>query len=321
MIRPFLISVGLLVALPLGAQVDPILSNLGPRPNGDVEFQLLAPAGASYQVDMASELGRWSPFLTLTGAANGTNIVADSGAPYAGARLYRAVPLTGASVLTGDHWQTPDGDVVIHPVNHASFVLQWNGRMIYNDPVGGATPYKSFPKADLILISHDHSDHFSPSSLNSVTNAGTRIIAPAAVYAQMSAALKALTLPLANGSRTDVLGVGIEAIPAYNSYHIKGTGNGYVVTMGGRRLYISGDTGNIPDMRALTDIDVAFVCMNLPWTMSVNDATAAVRAFQPRVVYPYHFKDPSSGNSANLVQFRQKVGTDLGIEVRVRKWY
>ena len=106
----------------------------------------------------------------------------------------------------------------------------------------------------------------------------------------MSAALKALTLPLANGSRTDVLGVGIEAIPAYNSYHIKGTGNGYVVTMGGRRLYISGDTGNIPDMRALTDIDVAFVCMNLPWTMSVNDATAAVRAFQPRVVYPYHFK-------------------------------
>ncbi|MBL9174257.1 MAG: MBL fold metallo-hydrolase [Verrucomicrobiales bacterium] len=318
--RHFLLSVLMLGCLRLGAQVDPVLANLGPQPNGDVEFQLLGPGGASYQVDVASELGRWSPFRTLTGAANGTNLVADSGAPYAGLRWYRAMPVTGESVLTGDHWPTPAGDVVIHPVNHASFVLQWNGRMIYNDPVGGSTPYKTFPKADLILVSHDHGDHFNATTLNSVTNPGTRIIAPAAVYAQMSAALKAITIPLANGGTTNVLDLGIEAIPAYNGNHPKGVGNGYVVTVGGRRMFMSGDTGNIPEMRALKDIDVAFVCMNLPFTMSITDAATAVRAFAPRVVYPYHFRD-SSGALANLTQFRQKVGTDLGIEVRVRKWY
>lgn len=320
MIRQLLLPILLLGCPRLGAQVDPILANLGPRPNGDVEFQLLAPGGAPYQVEIASELGRWNPFLTLTGAANGTNTVADSGAPYAGTRLYRAVPVTGESVLTGDHWQTPAGNVVIHPVNHSSFVLQWNGRMIYNDPVGGAAPYRTFPKADLILVSHDHGDHFSAPTLNSVTNSGTRIVAPAAVYAQMSPALKAITIPLANGGTTNVLDLGIAAIPAYNSNHPKGVGNGYVLTVGGRRMFMSGDTGNIPEMRALTDIDIAFVCMNLPFTMSIADAANAVRTFRPLVVYPYHFRD-SSGSLANLIQFRQKVGTDLGIEVRVRKWY
>ena len=320
MIRPVLFPALLLTCLPLGAQVDPILANLGPRPNGDVEFQLIAPGGVPYQVEVASEIGTWNPFRTLTGAANGTNTVADSGAPYSNTRLYRASAASEASVLTGDHWITPAGDVVIHPVNHASFVLQWNGRMIYNDPVGGAAPYSSFPKADLILISHGHPDHFSAPSLNSVTNSGTRIIAPAAVFAQMSATLKAITIPLANGESTNVLNLGVEAIPAYNSNHPKGVGNGYVVMVGGRRMFMSGDTGNIPEMRALTDIDVAFVCMNLPFTMSITDAATAVRAFQPRVVYPYHFRD-SSGSLANLTQFREKVGIDLGIEVRVRKWY
>lgn len=320
MTRPLPLVALVLAFLRLDAQTDPILANLGPRPNGDVEFQLIAPGGVPYQVEVSTEIGTWGPFLTLTGAANGTNTVADSGAPYAGTRLYRASAASEPTALTGDHWVTPAGDVVIHPVNHASFVMQWNGRMIYNDPVGGAAPYKSFPKADLILVSHDHSDHFSASSLNSVTNSGTRIIAPAAVYGQMSAALKAITIPLANGGITHILDLAIEAIPAYNSNHPKGVGNGYVLTVGGRRMFMSGDTGNIPEMRALTEIDIAFVCMNLPFTMSITDAATAVRAFRPRVVYPYHFRD-SSGSLANLTQFRQKVGTDLGIEVRVRKWY
>jgi len=104
-------------------------------------------------------------------------------------------------------------------------------------------------------------------------------------------------------------------VPAYNSNHPKGRGNGYVLTIGGKRIYMSGDTGDIPETRALQDIDVSFVCMNLPFTMSVDQASDVVRAFRPKVVYPYHY------SQSNVNSFKQKVGTDLGVEVRLRKWY
>ena len=109
-------------------------------------------------------------------------------------------------------------------------------------------------------------------------------------------------------------------MPAYNANHPKGSGNGYLVTLGGKRLYVSGDTGDIAEMRALADIDVAFVCMNVPYTMTVAQAVSAVREFQPRIVYPYHYRN--QGNALSDVDsFKRQVGTDLGIEVRLRKWY
>jgi L-ascorbate metabolism protein UlaG (beta-lactamase superfamily) len=116
------------------------------------------------------------------------------------------------------------------------------------------------------------------------------------------------------------MGMTIEAVPAYNDNHPRGNGNGYVVTIGGKRIYISGDTGNTPEMRALPNIDVAFLCVNLPFTMSVTDAAGALRAFRPRVVYPYHYRN-SGGTFSDLEALRQMIGTDLGIELRARRWY
>jgi L-ascorbate metabolism protein UlaG (beta-lactamase superfamily) len=193
--------------------------------------------------------------------------------------------------------------------------MSWNGRTIYNDPVGGAAPFQGLPRADLILVSHSHGDHFDVSTLNAVKGSNAVIVAPQAVFNSMSAALKSLTTVLTNGAITNIMGLTIDAVPAYNSNHPKGSGNGYVLTIGGKRIYMSGDTGDIPEMRALQDIDVSFVCMNLPFTMSVDQASDVVRAFRPKVVYPYHY------SQSNVNSFKQQVGTDLGVEVRLRKWY
>jgi L-ascorbate metabolism protein UlaG (beta-lactamase superfamily) len=192
--------------------------------------------------------------------------------------------------------------------------------MIYNDPVAAAGPYTSFPKADLILVSHTHTDHFSTSTINDVRGSNVVIIAPRAATNGMSSTLLSQTITLTNGQSIDVLGLHIDAVPAYNGFHPQGTGNGYVVTIGGKRFYMSGDTGDIPEMRGLSNIDVAFVCMNVPFTMPVTSAVSVVRAFAPGVIYPYHYRN-QDGTLANLSDFKLRVGQDLGIEVRLRKWY
>ena len=136
----------------------------------------------------------------------------------------------------------------------------------------------------------------------------------------MTASLRAITAVLGYGASTNVMGLQVQAVPAYNSNHPFGTGNGYVLTIGGRRIYIAGDTGDIPEMRTLSNIDVAFLPMNIPYTMPVSNAAAIVRDFRPRVVYPYHFRN-QDGTFANLNDFKQRLGQDLAIEARLRKWY
>jgi L-ascorbate metabolism protein UlaG (beta-lactamase superfamily) len=139
----------------------------------------------------------------------------------------------------------------------------------------------------------------------------------------MSTTLKGLTTVLANGANADAIGLNVAAVPAYNltnSNHPQGVGNGYVLTMGGRRIFISGDTEDVPEIRSLAKIDVAFLCMNIPFTMNITKAASTVRQMKPKVIYPYHFRN-QDGTYADLTSFRQQVGTDLGIEVRVRTWY
>jgi len=315
---PHIASILFTMVTLLQAQEAPRFAGVQSLTNRETLLQVTGSAGVNYRLEVSTSLSQWDPLLTLL--STGLNTHTDSAAPYFSSRFYRATELSGTNFLTGDHLTTTNGDVVIHPINHASFVMSWNGKMIYNDPVGAAALYAGLPKADLILVSHSHGDHFSSGTLNAVTNANAVIIAPQAVFNSLSAAQRAITIVLTNRASTNVMGLNIEAIPAYNANHPVGTGNGYVLNIGGRRIYMSGDTGNIPEMRALTNIDVAFLCMNQPYTMTANDATNAVSAFRPGVVYPYHYED-QGGSRVNAGLFKQRLPSDLGIEVRLRKWY
>jgi len=206
-----------------------------------------------------------------------------------------------ADTIEGDRLATSDGDLIIHPINHATFVLSWKDRTIYVDPVGNGKRFDGLPKPDLILVTDIHGDHLSPETLEAVAGAKTTIVAPSAVAEKFSEKLRKQTTVLANGDTKSVAGVSIESVPMYNltadrlKYHNKGRGNGYVVTVGGKRVYISGDTEDIPEMRALKNIDMAFVCMNLPYTMTEDQAASAVREFKPKIVYPYHYRDSDVG--------------------------
>ncbi len=229
--------------------------------------------------------------------------------------------LPAAEPMSGDHVATKDGDIVLHPINHATLAIGWKNLTIYVDPVGGAAPFAALPKPDLILITHTHGDHLSADTLKAVAGEKTPLIGPAAVAAQLPADFRSRTTVLTNGETRALLGVTVEAVPAYNTtteranYHPKGAGNGYVLTFADKRVYLSGDTEDIPEMRALKNIDVAFLCMNIPYTMTVEQAASAVKAFRPKIVYPYHSR------GSHLEKFKQLVGNDVGVEVRLRDWY
>lgn len=289
-----------------------------PVTNWEVALRLSAPTGSVYRIDTTADLLSWMPLVLVTGAID-TVQYTDSAAPYLPWRFYRAEQLGDTNILLGDCLSTTNGDVVIRPLSHATFVMSWNGKMIYNDPASGIS-YTGLPKADVILIGHTHSDHFNTATIDTVRKTNTVIVASQSVYNSLTATQKALTKVLRYGDSTNVLGLDVWAVPAYNSYHPYGDGNGYVLTIGDRRIYISGDTGDVPEIRGLTNIDVAFVCMNQPYTMTVSQATNVVRAIRPKVVYPYHYRD-ASGATTNAAFFKQQLGLDLGIEVRLRKWY
>ena len=226
-----------------------------------------------------------------------------------------------ASVSHADNqtqvFATASGPVRITPLNHASTLIEAGGKVIYLDPAK-PVDFSGKPKADLILITDIHGDHMDPGAIQAIEKTGTEILAPPAVVQTVTTG-KAI----ANGETRTWQDWTIQAIPAYNLkrgpapgklFHDKGRGNGYVLTYGGKRFYFSGDTENVPEMRALKNIDVAFVCMNLPYTMPPDEAAAAVKAFHPRIVIPYHYR------GSDLKAFEKGLeGT--GIEVRLLNWY
>ena len=312
----------LLVGIPLAGPVRgdtpgaaPSTSHLR-QTNNEVLVRVSLPASTRYRLESSTDLEVWEGLASGVATASSTHL--DSAAPRLPLRFYRTVLDSGTAVPTGDLLTASNGPAVLRPINHATLILSWNGLTVYVDPVGGGARFAGLPRPDIVLITHAHSDHFEVSTLTAVCTNTTIILAPAVVQASLSAALKPSCAVMTNGSSTNLLGVTVEAVAMYNltsAYHPKGTGNGYVVTLGGRRIYLSGDTEDIPEMRALRDIDVAFVCMNLPFTMTVTRAASAVRKFRPRVVYPYHYSD------SNVNEFKRLVGTDVGVEVRLRKWY
>lgn len=210
-----------------------------------------------------------------------------------------------------------EGPIKITPIRHASMMIEGGGVVIHVDPWSQGN-YDQLPPADLVLITDIHGDHMDPKALQQVKKENTIIYAPLAVTK---------TIPDArvinNGESKTVGKWTIEAVPMYNLkrgpeagklYHDKGRGNGYLLTYGGKRIYIAGDTEGTPEMQALQNIDIAFIPMNLPYTMPPSEAAMAVKAFHPKVVYPYHYRD------SDLKVFQQDLA-NTGIDVRIRNWY
>jgi L-ascorbate metabolism protein UlaG (beta-lactamase superfamily) len=231
-------------------------------------------------------------------------------------RYALAFALAASTAFAVESFPTSAGTLQLTPIQHASLMIQAGGKTLYIDPAEGS--YDAQPKADYILITDIHGDHLAPPIVNKLKKADTVIVAPKAVAAQLAGAKV-----LSNGEKTTVGPFAVEAIPMYNLtrgpsagqlFHDKGRGNGYIVTYGGKRFYFSGDTEAIPEMKALKNIDVAFVCMNLPYTMTPHEAAEGVRAFHPAVVYPYHYMGSDTNQFAKALE-----GT--GIDVRLRNWY
>ncbi len=229
-----------------------------------------------------------------------------------------------AASHSSDVFNSTGGDIKVHPVAHASFVMETPVGTIYCDPVGEVAAYASFPRPDLILVTHHHGDHYKPETLEWLVGDKTQLIVNPAVYDKMPDELKAKAKQITNGESASFNGLSIDAIPAYNltegreKFHPKGRDNGYVLGFDGFRVYISGDTEDIPDMRALKDIDLAFVCMNLPFTMDVKAAASAVADFKPKFVYPYHYRG-RKGGTQDPAEFAKLVAD--ATKVRLAEWY
>ena len=211
---------------------------------------------------------------------------------------------------------TSDGDLTITFFGHGSLGFEFNGKQIYVDPYSSVADYSQLPKADLILITHEHGDHLDLPALAQVRTQQTDVILTEACDGQVTGGIV-----MHNGDERTVQGIYIQAVPAYNivnvrgngqAFHPKGAGNGYILTFGDKRVYVAGDTEDTPEMKALRDIDVAFLPMNLPYTMTPEMVANAARAFKPGIVYPYHY---SQTDPSRLVNQLKDVPE---IEVRIR---
>jgi len=224
-------------------------------------------------------------------------------------------PKTGS--FEKDIVKTSGGDLEITFIGHGSLMLAYGGRIIHVDPVAAEADYKTLPKADLIVITHDHYDHLDAAAVAALMKPGTEVVAAAPCEGKLAGAVF-----MNNGQSRKTMGIAIEAVPAYNivhmrapghPFHPRGEGNGYVLTFGDKRVYVAGDTENIPEMAKLKDIDAAFLPMNLPYTMTPEMAADAALKFRPKVLYPYHYGDTDVAKLGVLLK------NEKGIEVRVRE--
>jgi L-ascorbate metabolism protein UlaG (beta-lactamase superfamily) len=219
--------------------------------------------------------------------------------------------------------------VTITPLHHGSLAIAFAGQAVYVDPTKDVS-YEGLPKAAAVFVTDIHGDHMDPPAIEKISDAETVVVAPAAVAEKLPKSITNVRV-LKNGETTTtkallvpkIPGLGVETVPMYNKirgpspghfYHDKGRGNGYVLSFGDKRFYISGDTECTDEMKALKDIDVAFVCMNLPYTMPPAEAAECIDAFRPKIVYPYHYRGSDLGEL-------QKALAGKPIEVRLRNWY
>ncbi len=213
--------------------------------------------------------------------------------------------------------QTEEGNLKITFIGHGTLMFTWHDKVIHVDPVSREADYSKLPKADLVLITHEHGDHLDPKALDLIRKNDTKIVLNEASADRVSGGLV-----MKNGDVRTVEGLKIEAVPAYNivhqrdngqPFHPKGRGNGYVVTFGKLRVYIAGDTENIPEMKNLKKIEVAFLPMNLPYTMTPEMVADAARTFKPKILYPYHYGQTDPKKLVELLKDNEEI------EVRIRK--
>lgn len=216
-----------------------------------------------------------------------------------------------------DTIQTQQGSLIITFIGHGTLMLNFHNLVIHVDPLSRYADYTTLPKADLILVTHHHGDHLDPAVIKQLTQTNTQVICSESCLQQLDDGIV-----MKNGESKEVMGFIIDAVPAYNllhkrdsgePFHPKGVGNGYVITGGDKKIYIAGDTENIPEMLALTGIDIAFLPMNLPYTMTPEMVANAVKTFKPKILYPYHYGD------TDVNQLLQLLKDFPDTAVRIRK--
>jgi len=221
-----------------------------------------------------------------------------------------ALTIFAQKQLQEDVIKTSGGDLKITCVGHGTLMFTYGGKIIHVDPVSSYADYTQLPKADLILITHEHGDHLDAKAIQAVSTDRTVLV----VNPGSSKALPAATV-MKNGETQTFAGFKVEAVPAYNpgkAFHPKDNGNGYVITFGDKRVYVAGDTENIPEMKDLKQIEVAFLPMNLPYTMTPEQVAEAAKILRPKILYPYHFGNSDTAALVNLLK------DEKGIEVRIR---
>lgn len=215
-----------------------------------------------------------------------------------------------------DTIKTSGGDLKITFIGHGTLIFTFGGKVIHVDPYSTLADYNRLPKADLIFVTHEHRDHLDLKALNMVRTEKTVVVLTETCAKQLQGGIVMM-----NGDVKTVEGFKIEAVPAYNivhkrdtgqPFHPKGVGNGYIMTFADKRVYVAGDTENVPEMKSLKNVDIAFLPMNLPYTMTPEMVAEAVKAFKPKILYPYHFGETDTSKVVNLLR-----GTPE-IEVRIR---
>ncbi len=227
--------------------------------------------------------------------------------------------ITSAQEIKKDNFETSIGTLTIHHVGHASLYFEIDGKVIHVDPFGQMGDYASLPKADLILITHEHGDHLDAGTIELISKENTQIIINQAGFDSLKKGIV-----VKNGEQKNILGFPINIVPAYNivhkrddgtAYHPEGRGNGYVIEFGDTKVYVAGDTENIPEMKNLSQVDIAFLPMNLPYTMSPEMCKEASLMVKPKVLFPYHYKM----GETDTEKFAQLMEEVSGIEVRFRQ--
>ena len=216
-----------------------------------------------------------------------------------------------------DTIKTSRGDLRITFIGHGTLMFRFGSLVVHVDPVGRYADYSKLPKADVILVTHEHGDHLDKEAVAKISGKDTSLVLTAACAKQVDGGVV-----MKNDDLKTIKGLKVQAVPAYNivhmrkpgqPFHPKGAGNGYVITFGDKQVYVAGDTENIPEMAKLAGVDIAFLPMNLPYTMTPEMVADAVKTLKPKIVYPYHF---GKTDTSKLVKLLEDVKS---VEIRIRK--